>query len=85
MMRAHVRICMETGGSSPPLPTQGGTMLAKCTDKYKNKSLEIIQWSFVFVGLGDMLGKFMIYAENEDTYEVNRVYELDMRLYEDEK
>lgn len=60
-------------------------MIAKCTDKYKNKSLEVIQWSFVFVGLGELLGKFIVYTEHEDTYEVDKVYEIDMRLYENEK
>lgn len=53
-------------------------MLAKCTDKYENKELQVIRWSFVFVGLGELLGKFIVYAEDEDTYEVGRAYQIDV-------
>lgn len=51
-------------------------MIVKCTDKYINKQLEVIKWAFVFTGLGDMLGKFVVFAEHEDSYEVDQTYEV---------
>ena len=50
-------------------------MIVKCTDKYKNKQLEVLKWAFVFVGLGDILGKFIVFAEHEDSYKIGQTYE----------
>lgn len=54
-------------------------MIVKCTDKYVNKQLEVLTWSFVFTGLGEVMGKFIVFAEGEDSYEVDRVYELEIK------
>lgn len=56
-------------------------MIVKCTDKYENKSLDIMRWSFVFVGLGDFLGKFVIFTESPEQYQVNRTYEVDFKEF----
>ena len=54
-------------------------MVAKCTDKYKTTQLDILTWAFVFVGVGEILGTFVVFAEHENSYEVNKFYELEIK------
>lgn len=57
-------------------------MIVRCTDKYRNKTLEILKWAFVFTGMGDTLGKFLVFAEHESTYQVGHTYEFEFKEYE---
>ena len=51
-------------------------MIVRCTDKYVNKQLQVLTWSFVFTGLGEVMGKFIVFADSEDSYEVDQTYEM---------